>query len=192
MSATKTSETAARSIAAATGRGPATAAAPETAAARAAVRAFETRSLAAVETAIAGTAALKAATAAKGATANRGLTGRFQGLIARGKVPTRTAIVARRVEIRPAAAFAFHAQDPPGSRIGIEPLHAAVRGNPFKAVTRIPAGPIIGTLDIGKIAGPVAADAVKDLIERANLAVLDPFAGPVALRPCGLGRRDDA
>jgi hypothetical protein len=117
--------------------------------------------------------------------------------------PTRWAVCGRLIEIAPRATklssrrrtaarpalplIALNAEHTAGARVGIEPQHTAVWGEPFEAVVRLAGGTEIGSLDIGKIARASAANIVKNLIQRANFTGSNAVAGPVGLRHCRLG-----
>src|SRR5437868_15028645 len=81
---------------------------------------------------------------------------------------------------------AFDAEHAARPRIGIEPQYAAVGGHPVDAITLITRRSHIRALHIGEAAGALAANAVHNLIQRADFAVLDTLAGPIRL--CGDGR----
>ena len=82
------------------------------------------------------------------------------------------------------AVVALHAEHTSRARIGIEHEHSAVGREPFQAVVRFAVGAAKRPLDIGKRAGPFAADAAEDLIERADFARLHTFAGAIGLSRC--------
>src|SRR6266513_6391141 len=114
------------------------------------------------------------------------VTGRRPPRTLRQKISAPLSKGARRWNRR-SSIIAFDAEHTAGARVGIEPEHAAVGGHPFEAITRIARGSYIGALHIGQTAGALAANAVHDLVQRADFAVLDTLAGPIRL--CGDGRR---
>jgi hypothetical protein len=85
-----------------------------------------------------------------------------------------------------ATIIALNAEHTAGARIRIEPKHATVWRYPFEAITRIARRPHIGALHIGQVAGALAADASHDLIQGANLSVLDALPGAEGLSGGGL------
>jgi hypothetical protein len=89
---------------------------------------------------------------------------------------------------RRTAIITLHPQHATRARIGVEPQHASVRGQPFQAIARISRGADIGPLHIGQIARPFATYAVKDFIERAHLARLDALPRAKGLRRSGRRR----
>jgi hypothetical protein len=83
-----------------------------------------------------------------------------------------------------AAIVALHAQHPAGAGIGVEPEHAPIGRKPFQAVMRFAVRTHARTFDVGERAGPFPADAIEDLIQRADLARLHPLPGAVRLSRC--------
>jgi uncharacterized membrane protein len=68
------------------------------------------------------------------------------------------------------AVIALHAQHATGAGVGIEPQYTAIGCKPFQAIMGLPIGTETRTLHVGKRARALPANAVEDLIERADFA----------------------
>ena len=92
----------------------------------------------------------------------------------------------RRGARRRAAVVALHSQDAAGARVGIQPEHAAVGGQPFQTVVRFARRSRIRALHVRQIAWPFAPDSIENFTQGTHVARLHAFARPIGL---SIGRR---